>query len=61
MLWLPEFRSVRDDHPDINLVAYIKVARNDMSRWVIVEMGMATITYFMFYFLSIPHLNVKVL
>jgi len=60
MMWFPEFKSVREDHPEIILVGYIKVARNDMSRWVIIEMRMGTITFYVF-FLSIPNLNVKVL
>ena len=40
--------SIGDDLPEIYMVDYILVARNDVSRWVIVVRRMDTITYYVF-------------
>jgi len=57
ILWFPEFRHMGDDLPEIFMGDYIQIARNGMSRWVIVKRRIGTITY-MFFFKYI--LNVKV-
>ena len=36
-LWFPEFRSIGDDLSEIIVADYNQIARNGMTRWVIVK------------------------
>ena len=46
MLRFPECRSMGDDLPELIMADYIQVARNEMSRCLIVERRMGTITFY---------------